>query len=183
MAAATLPAWATGSGTIPQTKPQMKPQAKQEVPQKAEKVIVVQKPKSEDVRMIVRDPASGARVKLDPVTGIEQTVVKAPAKERQVVVKEPEWRRDYTVSLKRRPDLPAEGEELLKGYDADRKALDEELEKKVAARRASLEKSLTDLQDKYTKAGRLDEAVAIRDFIKAGMPGLADPFARWINKK
>ena len=32
-------------------------------------------------------------------------------------------------------------------------------------------KALQDLQDKYTKAGKLDEAVAIRDYLRAGGPG------------
>lgn len=91
-------------------------------------------------------------------------------------------RGDYTVTWKQRRELPADGEELIKGYDADRKALDEELDKKVAARRAVLEKSLTDLQEKYTKAGKLDEAVAIRDFIKAGMPGTENAHRLWIKK-
>jgi hypothetical protein len=99
------------------------------------------------VRGVIRNPETGKLVLIDEV-------------------------KVQTVSLKPRPELPAEGQDLLKGYDADREALRQELEKKVAARRAALEKAFTDLQEKYTREGKLDEAVAIRDFIKAGMPGL-----------
>jgi len=37
----------------------------------------------------------------------------------------------------------------------------------VEARRAELVKALQAMQDQYTKAGKLDEAVAIRDYIRS----------------
>ena len=49
------------------------------------------------------------------------------------------------------------------------------------ARKDTLAKQFQALQDKYTKEGKLDEAVAIRDYIKAGMPGL-DGMAKRIKR-
>jgi beta-lactamase regulating signal transducer with metallopeptidase domain len=176
LALATLPAWATGpQSNPPTTKPTV--QIQPPVPVVVEK-ITVEQPKG--VRTVVRK-SDGVPVEivLDKEKGIVQTPVK-PKPGEQVVVLKPELRRDYRVSIKQRPDLPADGEELLKGYDTDRDVLQKELEQKMVARRVALEKALTDLQEKYTKAGKLDEAVAIRDFIKAGMPGLEK--AVWIRK-
>ena len=175
MALATLPAWATG----PQTTTSKPTVPTQPVPVVVEKKTTVEQPK--DARKVVR------KSELDVVTLEPKEIVKLPIQvklpvqqDKKVVVSE--LRGNYTLTLKPRPELPAEGQELLKGYDADRKALDEELDKKVAARRTLLEKELTDLQEKYTKAGKLDEAVAIRDFIKAGLPGVEKTF-RFSNRK
>jgi hypothetical protein len=65
-------------------------------------------------------------------------------------------------------DLPADGQELAKKFEADRDAIEQEADKKIEARRADLVKALQALQEQYTKAGKLDEAVAIRDYIKSG---------------
>jgi hypothetical protein len=46
--------------------------------------------------------------------------------------------------------------------------------KKIVTRREALAKELQDLQERYTKAGKLEEAIAIRDYIRAGMPGLGE---------
>lgn len=64
--------------------------------------------------------------------------------------------------------LPADGQELFKKFDADRTAIELDADKKVEVRRAEFVKALQALQEQYTKAGKLDEAIAIRDYIKAG---------------
>ncbi|HEX5069726.1 MAG TPA: M56 family metallopeptidase [Vicinamibacterales bacterium] len=64
--------------------------------------------------------------------------------------------------------LPADGQEMLKKFEADRDVIQQEADKKIEARRAEFVKQLQALQDQYTRAGKLDEAVAIRDYIKAG---------------
>jgi hypothetical protein len=70
-----------------------------------------------------------------------------------------------------RTSLPADGQELLKGFNADVDAIQREADQKTAARREALVKELEALQAEHTKAGRLDEAIAIRDFLRAGLPG------------
>jgi hypothetical protein len=76
----------------------------------------------------------------------------------------------YTFNL-RKDALPADGQQLLEGFDADVKAIQEEASQKTEARRAAAIKALEALQDKYAKEGKLDEAVAIRDYLRAGGPG------------
>jgi hypothetical protein len=63
-----------------------------------------------------------------------------------------------------------EAQNLVKGFDADRDAIQKEANAKVQARRDAAIKDLEALQDQYAKAGKLDEAVAIRNFLKAGGP-------------
>jgi beta-lactamase regulating signal transducer with metallopeptidase domain len=74
-------------------------------------------------------------------------------------------------------NLPAEGQQLLKGFDADREAIQLEAEQKIEARLQALVKALEEMQEQYTKAGRLDEAVAIRDFLRSGLPALKVRYA------
>ena len=63
-------------------------------------------------------------------------------------------------------ELPAEAQSQVKSYESERDVLQQELEKKMETKRADLRKSLVALQESYTKAGKLDEAVAIRDYIR-----------------
>jgi hypothetical protein len=74
------------------------------------------------------------------------------------------WAVGYKVTL------PAEGQQLVETFDADVAAIYKEIEPKVEARRQAAIKSLEALQDQLTKAGKLDEAVAIRDYLRAGGP-------------
>lgn len=66
--------------------------------------------------------------------------------------------------------LTPEGQKLIQGFETDRDAIQLEADKKVDARREALVKELQALQDQYAKAGKLDEAIAIRDYLKAGGP-------------
>jgi hypothetical protein len=68
------------------------------------------------------------------------------------------------------PALPAEGLELVKGFDSDRQAIQEEADRRIDERRGAVVKALQALQEQYTKAGKLNEAVAIRDYLQSGGP-------------
>ena len=70
-------------------------------------------------------------------------------------------------------NLTEEGKQLVDSFEKDRAAIEAEVAPKVAARREAAIKSLQALQEQYTKAGKLDEAVAIRDYLRAGGPGPA----------
>ncbi len=69
------------------------------------------------------------------------------------------------------PELPADGKQLVEAFEKDRQAIEEEIETKVDLRREELVKALEALQEQYTKAGKLDEAVAIRDYLRTGQVG------------
>lgn len=63
-------------------------------------------------------------------------------------------------------ELPEEAGTLVTQYRADEKAIMEEAEQKLVPKWNELMRSLSALQSTYTKAGDLDAAVAIRDYIK-----------------
>jgi hypothetical protein len=91
----------------------------------------------------------------------------APAK--KVVAIEPKPQKTYTVFVSQ-AKLPADGQQLLDAYNTDVTAIQNEIAAKVEARRQAAIKALEALQDQYTKQGKLDEAVAIRDYLRAGGP-------------
>lgn len=68
--------------------------------------------------------------------------------------------------------LPEDGQKLLETFESDREVIQAEADKKVEERWAVVVKSLENLQTQYAKEGKLDEAVAIRDYLRAGGPGL-----------
>jgi beta-lactamase regulating signal transducer with metallopeptidase domain len=72
--------------------------------------------------------------------------------------------------------LPADGRQLVDAFEAERQAILDDAEKRVAERREAAVKALQDLQEQYTRAGRLDEAVAIRDYLRAGGPSRSQYF-------
>jgi beta-lactamase regulating signal transducer with metallopeptidase domain len=196
MALATLPAWATGQQqTIPvtvspavvvqQPTPVIVKQATAPVPQGQTTTPVT-------VKKAVIAPSM---VTFDKQTPVPVTVVQ-DGKPKTVTVTAPQggtpvpgsfWvampqgdgQHVSKVYLNNGAELPADGQELLKKFNADRDVIQQEADKKIEARRADLVKQLQVLQDQYTKAGKLDEAVAIRDYIKAG----AGANQVWIKRK
>jgi beta-lactamase regulating signal transducer with metallopeptidase domain len=68
--------------------------------------------------------------------------------------------------------LPEEGQALLQTYNSDLEAIQREAAQRSEARRDALTKELEQLQDTYTKAGKLDEAIAIRNYLRNGGPGI-----------
>ena len=63
-------------------------------------------------------------------------------------------------------DLPADAQEEIDQFRREAARIGEDAEAKIAARKADLVKRLRTLQTKYTKEGKLDEAVAIRDRVR-----------------
>jgi hypothetical protein len=72
----------------------------------------------------------------------------------------------FEISPISQANLPADGRQLVETFSADRLAIQQEAEKRIVERREALVKGLQDLQEQYTKAGKLDEAVAIRDYLR-----------------
>jgi beta-lactamase regulating signal transducer with metallopeptidase domain len=66
--------------------------------------------------------------------------------------------------------LPPEGQKLLQQQQAEDAAARREFEQAQAARRERLIGQLRELQDRLTKDGKLDEAVAVRDYLRAIQP-------------
>jgi hypothetical protein len=75
------------------------------------------------------------------------------------------------------PQLPADAREVIAQYEQAYARAMAELEAKLAPQRQEMVAQLKILQDRYTKAGALDEAVAIRDRIRQLVPPGSDPAA------
>ena len=69
------------------------------------------------------------------------------------------------------PALPEDGRQLVDGFERDRRTIQDEADRKIDDRHAAVVKALRNLQEEYTKAGKLDEAQVIRDYLRAGGPG------------
>ena len=67
--------------------------------------------------------------------------------------------------------LPDDVKALIDEFSADQEAIRTEAEQKVKARREATITSLQNLQEQYTREGKLDEAIAIRNYLRAGGPG------------
>jgi beta-lactamase regulating signal transducer with metallopeptidase domain len=66
--------------------------------------------------------------------------------------------------------LPPDAQELIRKFEQDQAEARRELEERIQRDQAQLVRQLKELQDRYTRAGQLDEAVAIRDRIRAMRP-------------
>jgi hypothetical protein len=64
-------------------------------------------------------------------------------------------------------DLPSDAVKRLKEFDAEAEAIQKKADAEIMARRDKLIADLQTLQESYTKAGKLDEAVTIRDRIRS----------------
>jgi hypothetical protein len=64
-------------------------------------------------------------------------------------------------------EMPDDAARLIFAFEEDAEALRFEAERRIAEQRTSLARELKVLQDRYTRAAQLDEAVAIRDYIRA----------------
>lgn len=78
------------------------------------------------------------------------------------------------------PDLlPAEAAEILKSFEDEAEKIRAKAELEVTVKREAAIRKLQEVQDKYTRDAKLDEAVAIRDTIRglksAGLRPLPDP--------
>ncbi len=62
--------------------------------------------------------------------------------------------------------LPEDAARLVAAFEEDAEAIRKEAEERIAVQRAELAAQLKELQDKYCKEAKLDEAVAIRDRIR-----------------
>jgi beta-lactamase regulating signal transducer with metallopeptidase domain len=183
VAAATLPGWASAAQNPP---PPPAPQAPVPVvvpallPPQAPLPVVApaQLPPKEPVPVVVPEQLPPLTVAAVPVTA--QTVSPPPVP-RGYILRKPvtpgAW--GFLVTS----DLPDDGQELVQGFETDREAIEREAEQRVEARRQELVKALEALQDRYARAGQLDEAVAIRDYLRAGLPGAGGPLMSLFSPK
>jgi hypothetical protein len=75
--------------------------------------------------------------------------------------------------------LPSDARALLKRHEAERAAIYEKAEQQVRELRQKLIEELKPIQDRYTRAGKLDEAVAVRDSSRPGATASRRGSACW----
>ena len=78
-------------------------------------------------------------------------------------------------------ELTEEGQKIVEKFGTQREAIQKEVDARIEAERQATIKQLQALQDQYAKAGKLDEAVAIRDYLKAGGP--SDSKMSWVIRR
>lgn len=94
-----------------------------------------------------------------------QAAVAVPTRPTRAGRRDAEVLRTVTA-VPRSATLPAEGQQLLTQFDADSTQIQQEASRRIEDRRLSLIKQLEALQDQYTKAGKLDEAIAVRNYLR-----------------
>jgi hypothetical protein len=92
----------------------------------------------------------------------------APAAQRELRAKvaRPLPSRFLTVTLASGANLPVEGRQLLDAHTAQIQQIQQDADARIAASRQSMIKALEALQDRLTKDGKLDEAIAVRDYLR-----------------
>ena len=170
LAAATLPAWATGTGDDSQQQAQANPQPRvaQETQPEPAKPKPVAKPVPKVKPVIRQDKTATYTLAVKPQDQWQaKWFQKGGETGRYAFHVEPEA-------------LTDEGQKLVTDYSTDLETIQKEMQAKLVARREAVIQSLQSLQDQYTKAGRLDEAVAIRDYLKAGGPDAFGHYYSWV---
>ena len=186
MAATTLPAWATGGQQPPQAPQAPRSVAPQQpapaqaatpkppAPSPAARATTPSTPvPAQAAKPSTPSPASRVTTAIAPAS--PQTPRPSPAQDVKVAVPRPvkisgAMAQGRFTLFHDGSQLPEDGQKLLKTFDSDRDAIQQEADRKVEARKEALMKELQALQDQYAKSGKLDEAVAIRDYIRGGGP-------------
>jgi beta-lactamase regulating signal transducer with metallopeptidase domain len=177
VAMATLPAWATSQQMPPPPPPPSPvvvpsppPPPPAVVTQTTQPRVVVHPTPPAPTRSVQR-----ASVPVVTTTHAQQTPPTPPS-----VVTTPRLMRTVDaprLHFAQATSLTEDGQKLVQGFDADREAIQKEVDQKIQARREAVIKELEKLQDQYAKAGKLDEAVAIRDYLRAGGPSATSNIA------
>ena len=200
VAMATLPAWATGNTQQPAPTPQV---AQKPTPTPAPAPATTQvkpTPEPQPVPAVVSSrrvtPAPTATTHVAAPVEQHVTVTHAQAPPRVVqrsttprpsraqegfpVWADPQHRSSFTF-FAAPTALTDEGKKLVEKFAAQREAIQKEADGKVESERQAAIKQLQALQEEYAKAGKLDEAVAIRDYLRAGGP--SDAKYSWVIRR
>jgi bla regulator protein blaR1 len=177
MAAATLPAWATAQQQTPPVPPP--PAAPAVKPKPSLEPAPLAPPPPPAVEIAPEPPPPPPAW---PRPGPSWRT-RPPTLDGQTVRTPPRVQPGFVYSWNYESELPADGQKLIESFNADSKAIREEADRKIDERRDAVMKALQTLQEQYTKAGKLDEAVAIRDYLRAGWPPRDNLFQFWRDRR
>ncbi len=148
-AAITLPVWASGQQAPPPPPPAPKPP------------VVVRTPAPAPPERTRPAPVRRAAPDRPKVVSVQKPAPAPPA--RYVLSTDG---RKYTVHL-RTDNLPEDAQKALRQAAMEEVAIREEADRQIESKRLATTKALEALQDQYTKAGKLDEALAIRNYLQS----------------
>lgn len=164
LAAATLPTWAASPQTVqPSTPPPAAtpaPPAPAQMPAPPPPAAQAQRPATPPVVPVPTARPSGGR---GIVTAAPATMTPAPSPQGAPF---PAVRGRGGVT----PTLPTAAHPLVDAFEKDQQAYLAEMQQKIEARRATFRAEMQRLQDELTRAGNLDDAVAIRDYLRRSAP-------------
>ena len=167
LSAATLPTWAAGTETQAPATPAIAVIGEPPVPIR---VAVTLFPPYQPPQAVPPPPPAQAAPKTPPPP--PPPPAQATASQPQEIEKVVKPFPNKTVYiLKTKSALPEDGKQLLEAFERDVEEIQREVQLKTEARREALVKELEALQEKYTKAGQLDEAIAVRNYLRSGQPG------------
>jgi hypothetical protein len=206
VAMATLPAWASVNNDQqpapaavvaqqPTPVPVVVPAPAQAKPQPAGQAAPTVTP----TRRVTPAPAGKPPTGKPPVEGVPVTphwqiapaqetpqatrhvaITPAPRAQERITTPRPTHRAGFSF-FPATTELTEEGQKLVEKFVTQREAIQKEVDAKVEAERQATIKQLQALQDQYAKAGKLDEAVAIRDYLRAGGP--SDQKVNWVIRR
>ena len=186
---ATLPAWASVSNDQqpapaaavaqqPTPVPVVVPAPAQAKPQPTTQAA----PTAAPARKVTRTPAGSPHIEVPVAPHLQVPhAQQTPPPTRHVTVAPPAHTQERVTTprptqraafsfIPAATELTEEGQKIVEKFSTQREAIQKEVDARVEAERQATIKQLQALQDQYAKAGKLDEAVAIRDFLKAGGP-------------
>jgi beta-lactamase regulating signal transducer with metallopeptidase domain len=196
VAMATLPAWATGNSQQPAPQvaqkptptPTPAPATTQVKPQPEPKPVTAVAP----ARHVTRAPTATTHVAVpvekhvtvahgqDPPRAARVTTARPTREQERIVWVDPAQHRSSLSFFSMPTALTDEGKKLVEKFVTQREVIQKEADAKVESERQAVIKELQALQEQYAKAGKLDEAVAIRDYLRAGGP--TDPKFTWFRR-
>jgi beta-lactamase regulating signal transducer with metallopeptidase domain len=179
MAAATLPAWATAQQQTPPVPPPPAAPAAPARPKPSVEPAPLPPPPPPAVETAVELPPP---LPAWPQSGPSWRV-RPPTLDGQTGRTRPRAQPSFVYSWNYGGELPADAQKLIESFNADSKAIREEADRKIDERQETVMKALQTLQEQYTKAGKLDEAVAIRDYLRAGGPGRDNVFEALLRRR
>jgi hypothetical protein len=168
VAAATLPGWASATQDPPPPPPP--PTVPAVYPTRAVATPVAPPPSATAPRQTARRTQPPSAPPAVPPS------IATPRGQVPVRVQTPVGGRGIDIRVARRDSLPDDGQELVSAFEVEREAIELEARQRVESKRQDAIAALQALQERYTREGKLDEAVALRDYLRAGQPAASGYF-------
>lgn len=165
VAAATLPGWASATQDPPPPPPPTVPAV---YPTRAVATPVAPPPSATAPRQTARRTQPPSAPPAIATPGAQMPV--------RVGVQTPVAGRGIYLLAPGPDSLPDDGQALVAAFEIEREVIEREIQQRIETKRRDVVAALEALQDRYTREGKLDEAVALRDYLRAGQPAASSGY-------